>query len=71
MHLLKNTEYGSIDSCFIENKDRDDGIQAIPILSAENSISFGYIKRVRDSLSTVAEEFISYLNEECILNEER
>ena len=41
------------------------------IISAENSISFGYIKRVRDSLSTVAEEFISYLNEECILNEER
>ena len=71
MHLLKNTEYGSIDSCFIENKHREDGIQAIPILSAENSISFGYIKRVRDSLSTVAEEFISYLNEECILNEER
>ena len=42
---------------------------SIKILSSEDSVSFGYIKRSRDNLSDIAQEFISYLKEEITLKE--
>ena len=69
VQLLKNTEYGSISSGFMENKYGEYGIKPIKILSSEDSVSFGYIKRSRDNLSDIAQEFISYLKEEIILKE--
>ncbi|WP_455537747.1 LysR family transcriptional regulator [Terrisporobacter sp.] len=65
---LKNTKYGSISSSFIENEYIEKNISSIPILSSENSVSFGYIKRSKGKLSTIAEEFISYLKEQIRLN---
>lgn len=61
--LIKNTEYGSISSNFIKNQFLDHGIKAIPILSCEKSISFGYIKRRRDNLSDLAKSLILYIEE--------
>lgn len=69
VQLLKNTEYGSISSGFMENKYGEYGIKPIKILSSEDSVSFGYIKRSRDNLSDIAQEFISYLKEEITLKE--
>ena len=58
---IKNTEYGSIASSFVKNQYQEFGIRAIPILSCEKSISFGYIKRKKDGLSDLGESLISYL----------
>ena len=59
---IKNTEYGSIASSFVKNQYQEYGIRAIPILSCEKSISFGYIKRKKDGLSDLGESLISYLS---------
>ena len=61
IQLLKNTEYGSIGSSFTKDQYQEFGIRAIPILSCEKSVSFGYIKRRRDSLSNLAKSLVSYI----------
>ena len=60
IQLLKNTDFGFIGSSFVNNQYQEYGIRAIPILSCEKSISFGYIHRRRDSLSELAKSLISY-----------
>ncbi len=64
VQLLKRTDYCSIDSSFLKDKYKEYGIKAVPIRGSENSVSFGYIKRIRDSLSEPAKEFIGYLEEQ-------
>ncbi|KIR02971.1 Transcriptional regulator [Lachnospiraceae bacterium TWA4] len=59
--LLKNTEYCSISSSFIDDSFRDDDIVAIPIEPLKASISFGYIRRSKDELSELSKEFLEYL----------
>ncbi|WP_455543143.1 LysR family transcriptional regulator [Intestinibacter sp.] len=60
--LVKNTDYGHIASSFVKNQYQEYGIKAIPIVSCEKSISFGYIKRRKDNLSDLGEALISYLS---------
>lgn len=61
IQFLKNTEFCSIGSSLIKDKYEDFGIKAIPISSCEKKISFGYIKRFRDEISEIGNEFILYL----------
>ena len=61
--LIKNTEYGSIGSSFVKNQYQEHGIKAIPILSCDKSISFGYIKRKKDILSDLGKSLITYLED--------
>lgn len=61
IQLIKNTDFCSIGSTFIKEKYGEHGIKAIPIVSCEQKISFGYIKRTRDELSNIGKEFIEYL----------
>ena len=65
MQLLSNTEYCTIDSSYLRNELHYDGIRAIPISSCENSIIFGYLKRLKNPLSPIAQRFIDYLKAEC------
>ena len=58
---LKHTEHGSIASSFVKNQYQEYGIKAIPIISCERSISFGYIRRKKDKLSDLGESLIEYL----------
>ena len=58
---LKHTEHVSIVSSFVKNQYQDDGIKAIPIISCERSISFGYIRRKKDKVSDLGESLIEYL----------
>ena len=53
----------------MENKYGEYGIKPIKILSSEDSVSFGYIRRRKNNLSDIAQEFISYLKEEITLKE--
>lgn len=62
VQLLKNTDYCAIDGNSFKESYNDNVIRAIPIRGSEDSISFGYIKRVRDSLSALMQEFIEYLD---------
>ncbi|MGM9533918.1 MAG: LysR family transcriptional regulator [Intestinibacter sp.] len=62
IQLLKNTSCGFIGSSFVNNQYQEYGIKAIPILSYEKSISFGYIHRRRDSLSNLAKSLILYFD---------
>ena len=61
IQVLKNTDFGFIGSSFVNNQYQEYGIKAIPILSCETSVSFGYVHRRRDSLSDLAKSFILYL----------
>lgn len=61
IQLLKNTEYCSISSSFIKDEFKDEGIVAIPIEPLDANVSFGYIKRSRDNLSPLAQNFLEYL----------
>ena len=63
MQLLKNTDYCTIGSGILGNEEERKDISAIRILSSENTVSFGYIKRSKDALLPIAEEFLSYLKE--------
>ena len=58
---LKHTEHGSIASSFVKNQYQEYGIKAIPIISCERSISFGYIRRKKDKVSDLGESLIEYL----------
>lgn len=60
--LIKNTEYASIASSFVKNNLHEPGIKAIPIMSCEKNISFGYIKR-GDELSDLGKSLILYFNQ--------
>ncbi|MCH1982332.1 LysR family transcriptional regulator [Ruminococcus sp. OA3] len=69
IQMLKNTDYCSVDSSFLKDKYKEYHIKAIPVRGSENSVSFGYIKRIKDSLTEIADEFIRYLEEQ--IREER
>ena len=59
---MKNTSCGFIGSSFVNNQYEEYGIKAIPILSYEKNVSFGYVNRRRDSLSNLAKSLILYFD---------
>lgn len=61
LQLLKNTDYCLVGSSFLKEEYEEYGICAIPIRGNENEVSFGYVKRRRDALSDIAQEFLQYL----------
>lgn len=61
MSLLEHTDMGTISCDLLAGKFERYKLRAISLTDVEDSIQFGYIKRKRDSLSPVAEQFIDYL----------
>lgn len=61
MSLLEYTDMGTISCDLLAGKSERCKLRAISLTDVEDSIQFGYIKRKRDSLSPVAEQFIDYL----------
>ena len=61
MQFLQNTKLANIGSSMLQGKYEYSNIHGIPITSGIDSIYFGYIKRRRDELSPLAEEFVRYL----------
>lgn len=61
MQFLTNTKLANIGSSMLQGKYEYNNIHGIPITSGIDSIYFGYIKRRRDELSPIAEEFVGYL----------
>ena len=61
MQFLMSSRLANIGSSLLQGKYEYNNIHGIPITSGIDSIYFGYIKRRRDELSPIAEEFVGYL----------
>lgn len=61
IQLLKSTDYGSVGSGLIKDKYMEYGIRAIPIHGYEGGVSFGYVKRSRGELGSIAQSFVQYI----------
>lgn len=64
VQLLKSADYASIGSSFVENKYEEYGVQAVAITGHATSVSFGYLRRSKDMLSTTAQDFLAYLKKQ-------
>jgi DNA-binding transcriptional LysR family regulator len=64
--LLMNTDYCMIGTSFIREEYQDMGIRAIPIAGSENTVTFGYIRRMKNDLSPIASSFIAFLEKHYI-----
>lgn len=66
LQLLEHTDYCMIGTSFVRDKYQDMGIEAIPIAGGENTVTFGYIRRIKNDLSPIATSFLSFLTKKYI-----
>jgi DNA-binding transcriptional LysR family regulator len=61
LQMLTSTDLAYVGNYLMAERFSRAGIRAIPIVSGMDDVYFGYVKRIRDGLSPLGEEFVRFI----------